>query len=162
MIFSDASLLEMAHYLPQRSESFARINGVGAAKLDEYGESFMSVIRHHSRANGLTERTIPSRLRTRERKPASKLASPTIQETKRLLSENLSISQISRRRGMSERTIIGHLEKLAQKGEDLHLDHLRQGNRILSSEDMEQVVLTPACLETLGLDSDFTGLFLAQ
>ena len=125
MIFSDASLQEMAHYLPQRSESFARINGVGAAKLDEYGESFMSVIRDHSRANGLTERTIPSRLRARERKPASKLASPTIQETKRLLSENLSISDISRRRGMSERTIIGHLEKLAQKGEDLQLDHLK-------------------------------------
>ena len=125
MIFSDASLQEMAHYLPQRSESFARINGVGAAKLDEYGESFMSVIRYHCHANGLTERTIPSRLRTRETKPASKLASPTIQETKRLLSENLSISQISRRRGMSERTIIGHLEKLAQKGEDLQLDHLR-------------------------------------
>ena len=34
------------------------------------------------------------------------------------------IAEIAQRREISGRTVIGHLEKLAQKGEDLQLDHL--------------------------------------
>jgi ATP-dependent DNA helicase RecQ len=45
IIFGDVSLREMAFYLPQDSDSFMQITGVGRKKLAEYGEVFLAVIR---------------------------------------------------------------------------------------------------------------------
>lgn len=44
IIFSDVSLQEMAYYLPQSLENFAKISGVGAEKLAQFGETFLKVI----------------------------------------------------------------------------------------------------------------------
>lgn len=43
-MFSDASLMEMAHYLPQDEEAFLQINGVGQHKLKRYGDGFLNII----------------------------------------------------------------------------------------------------------------------
>ncbi len=45
IVFSDATLKEMASSLPQDEESFLEINGVGLVKLERYGKQFMSKIR---------------------------------------------------------------------------------------------------------------------
>lgn len=47
IIFGDKALQEMATYFPQTSSAFLEINGVGNQKLSQFGEKFMSVIRHH-------------------------------------------------------------------------------------------------------------------
>ena len=44
MIFSDATLREMAHHKPQTKKEFLSIKGVGNQKLDEYFEGFVSTI----------------------------------------------------------------------------------------------------------------------
>jgi ATP-dependent DNA helicase RecQ len=44
MIFSDATLREMAHHKPQTKGEFLSIKGVGNQKLDEYFEGFVSTI----------------------------------------------------------------------------------------------------------------------
>lgn len=44
MIFSDATLHEMAHYKPQTPDDLLNITGVGQFKLAEYGEQFFAVI----------------------------------------------------------------------------------------------------------------------
>jgi ATP-dependent DNA helicase RecQ len=141
VVFSDASLQEMAYYLPQSLDSFSRINGVGQAKLSEYGESFLSVIRRHAETHGLTERPIPSR---RERRSGRRAApgdgdssspspdspgpprrpGPTYYETKGLLEQGLTIYQVAQQRGLGEGTIINHLERLVMAGEKLDLAHL--------------------------------------
>jgi len=59
MIFSDASLREMAIYYPQSPESFVQMQGVGAVKLERYGETFLSVIRTYCREMGIDERVKP-------------------------------------------------------------------------------------------------------
>ena len=122
MIFSDASLQEMAHYLPQSYESFARINGVGAAKLEEYSEGFLAVIRHHAHTYDLKERVLPSRRRERDRSVQRK--GSTYDETRELLSQKLSISEIAEQRGLTEGTVINHLERLVRAGEKLDLAHV--------------------------------------
>ncbi len=48
VIFSDASLAEMAARLPQEQEDFRRIHGVGEYKFDRYGPAFMDEIRRFS------------------------------------------------------------------------------------------------------------------
>lgn len=44
MIFADRALIEMAETKPMTLDAFARINGVGATKLEKYGAAFLSVI----------------------------------------------------------------------------------------------------------------------
>jgi len=45
VIFLDATLAQMAAERPQTLAELAQINGVGAAKLERYGEQFLAVIR---------------------------------------------------------------------------------------------------------------------
>jgi ATP-dependent DNA helicase RecQ len=48
VIFSDRSLIDMAARAPRNSADFAAIHGVGAAKLREFSEVFLSVIAKHA------------------------------------------------------------------------------------------------------------------
>jgi ATP-dependent DNA helicase RecQ len=49
IIFNDATLMEMAGAKPRTIDEFAGLSGVGAAKLERYGEIFLEVIaRHHA------------------------------------------------------------------------------------------------------------------
>jgi ATP-dependent DNA helicase RecQ len=45
VIFHDATLMEMLERKPQNLDELSTINGVGAAKLDKYGEAFLEVVR---------------------------------------------------------------------------------------------------------------------
>jgi ATP-dependent DNA helicase RecQ len=45
VIFHDATLRELAQRRPANLSDFALISGVGARKLEAYGEAFLSVIR---------------------------------------------------------------------------------------------------------------------
>lgn len=47
VVFSDASLADMAESLPQNSRMFLDISGVGQTKLERYGERFLGVIQRH-------------------------------------------------------------------------------------------------------------------
>ncbi len=44
MVFSDATLLEMAHEKPKNKQEMLNISGVGEVKWERYGEAFLNVI----------------------------------------------------------------------------------------------------------------------
>jgi ATP-dependent DNA helicase RecQ len=48
IVFSDATLRDMAQLLPRTSEEFLEVNGVGTVKLERYGAAFLACIREHS------------------------------------------------------------------------------------------------------------------
>ena len=122
IVFGDASLQQMAYYLPQSSESFGQIAGVGGAKLSEYGPDFLAIIRDYTQAHGLVERPNPS---TRDEAPRlAPKAGSTYDETRRLLDQKLDIAEIARRRGLAESTILAHIERLADFGGQPSIDHL--------------------------------------
>jgi len=56
---------------------------------------------------------------------AKKVPGSTYLETKSLLAKKLSIKEIANRRGMTDSTIFGHLEKLLARGDELDLEHLK-------------------------------------
>jgi ATP-dependent DNA helicase RecQ len=58
IIFSDVSLREMARKYPMNSSEFRRIPGVGAQKLKDFGEVFLSEIKSHLADN--SRRTFPN------------------------------------------------------------------------------------------------------
>ncbi|TPI55928.1 DNA helicase RecQ [Mesorhizobium sp. B3-1-3] len=47
VVFSDRTLIDMAERRPRDIDDFAEVNGVGAAKLKEFGEAFLSAIAAH-------------------------------------------------------------------------------------------------------------------
>ncbi|MBL4918063.1 DNA helicase RecQ [Szabonella alba] len=57
VIFPDRTLIEMAETRPRDLDGMARINGVGAKKLDSYGRAFLEVI------NGTADGLHPQRMR---------------------------------------------------------------------------------------------------
>ena len=199
VVFSDATLQQMAHWIPQSRESLSRISGVGSVKLEQLGGEFLEAIQSHAREHGLEDRTPPSRKRDASggskrgdktgetaysvdeigqeharayekwspeedeelvrkhgagpnipdlaehfgrrpsairsrlknlglRKPGTKDRSPTYDQTGRLFRQGLSIEEVARRRGLTQGTIVSHLEFLATAGEQLDLDrHLPAG-----------------------------------
>jgi len=44
IVFNDRTLIEMAEQRPQNLDDMAKVNGVGAKKLEKYGDAFLSVI----------------------------------------------------------------------------------------------------------------------
>jgi ATP-dependent DNA helicase RecQ len=49
VVFADRSLIEMAAIRPQSLEDMRLVHGVGAAKLERYGQPFLEVVRAHPR-----------------------------------------------------------------------------------------------------------------
>ena len=47
LVFSDRSLIDMARYRPLDQEAFSRIHGVGAVKLQDFADSFITAIAAH-------------------------------------------------------------------------------------------------------------------
>lgn len=122
IIFGDRTLQEMAHYYPQSLTSLANVFGVGKEKLTQYGEIFLGDIREYAQAKGLEERDISS-MRTPERKPVLLAASDTVQETTRLFAEKKTVEEIAQQRSLVIGTILQHLEKALDEGEELDASH---------------------------------------
>ena len=119
VIFGDATLQQMAHYFPQSRESLSRISGVGARKLEVFGDAFLSVIVDFARSNNLEEKEVP----VRRRKGSSRVraAGSTYDQTKQLLHQGLTVEEVAQQRGLAKSTIAGHIERLIQAGEQLDL-----------------------------------------
>ncbi len=123
VIFGDASLIQMAFYLPQDRENFGRINGVGREKLDRFGPVFTEEIKTYAREKGLSGKAAPAKRKERTRTTGR--AGSTYEETKRFLADKLPLETIAQERGLAVGTILGHLEKMIQEGEELEIGYLR-------------------------------------
>ena len=125
VIFGDVTLRQMAAYLPQSRESLSHISGVGAAKLEQWGEAFLEIIRSHADEQGLAERPVPGSRRTRESSGSGvSRHGATYAATKQLLEQGRSLTEVAAERGLSVRTVVGHVEKLVDNGEDFDLGPL--------------------------------------
>ena len=122
VIFNNQSLHDMALKTPRTLAEFARISGVGEAKLRDFSGPFIEVIKDYVKANNGSllydaESTDIQENRTR-------IVVQSFLETGRIISEGATISEAAEQRGLKETTVLGHLERLVQEGEDVSLDHL--------------------------------------
>ena len=54
MVFADKSLIDMARLKPTTPSEMSAVHGVGEAKLRQYGEVFLDVIRQHAAEHAVT------------------------------------------------------------------------------------------------------------
>ena len=122
VVFGDVALRHMAASRPTTLEAFGRIPGVGKAKLEAYGAAFVDAICGYSDAHGLAaaEGTIEGTARRSNGHRAS-----TYDSTRELLARGRSVEAIARERGISAKTVLGHIEHLARRGEPLEVGHLQ-------------------------------------
>ena len=69
IIFSDATLLELATYLPQTEQEIRQISGFGDIKLAKYGKPFLNVVMDYCARKGLASKIsekIPKRERSKK------------------------------------------------------------------------------------------------
>jgi ATP-dependent DNA helicase RecQ len=116
-VFSDATLLEMATYLPLRTSDLSNISGFGNLKLVKYGSLFLDPIIDYCRLNGLaTKIDVKAPKRQRAVTVSNK---PT--ETKKislgLFKMGKDIDQIAFERELKRSTIEEHLGHFVFTGE---------------------------------------------
>lgn len=128
IIFSDATLMEMATYLPQSLDELGCVSGVGRSKLQKYGCRFLDVIVNHCRERSFASRIALKRAK-RERNEAPERDNVTKQETLSLFRQGKSVEEIVFIRKLSPATVESHLAFYVHNGE-LPLDELVDRDKI--------------------------------
>ncbi|MDQ3323125.1 MAG: DNA helicase RecQ [Acidobacteriota bacterium] len=131
VIFSDATLIEMATFLPQDENEMRRISGVGDLKLEKYAADFLREIEVYCENNNLESR-IDLKSPKRERKVRTKRderGNNTYDTTLDMFKSGLSIEEIAEVREMAKSTIESHLVRFIQSGE-IMLDDLVHERKI--------------------------------
>ncbi len=116
-VFGDATLRQLATHMPLDRDAFLRVRGVGQSKLDQYGDAFLATIRDHAAARGVA----PS-----GRAPAAPTPGlgRTHMQTLDLVREGSNIAEIAAARGISQQTVLTHLERLMDDGESFDITHI--------------------------------------
>ncbi|MBN8703433.1 MAG: DNA helicase RecQ [Bacteroidetes bacterium] len=117
IILSDASLLELATFLPQTTSELQKISGFGKVKMERYAAFVLPLIQEYCKNNNLTSR-INLKQPKRERKSKSGIEqNGSIDVSLNLYKQGKSISEIALARGFSESTIQGHLVECVSSGQ---------------------------------------------
>ncbi|MCA1623465.1 MAG: DNA helicase RecQ [Acidobacteria bacterium] len=119
VVFSDATLVEMATYLPQTEVEMRKISGIGDLKMEKYGADFLREIKNYCRVNKLESR-INLKIPKRERKSRTKRdehGNNTYEISLDMFKSGLSIAGIAEMRGMAQSTIETHLVRFIPTGE---------------------------------------------
>jgi len=98
MIFHDATLMEMVDRRPQTLEQLGLISGVGAKKLEAYGDEFLSVIAEYEGA-------------------ASDDINDSTAETIKLVCDGMKPLEIAHKRDLTLNTVYTHLANAIAKSE---------------------------------------------
>jgi len=118
VVFHDTTLSEMVRTLPVSPEEMGALHGMGARKMERYGDEFLAVICEHV---GERQLTPPERQEKTEvppePEPSNDLVaslSPTVFETHRLLQQGKTPDEIATNRGLTKSTIYNHIADLIE------------------------------------------------
>lgn len=110
VVFSDATLSEMAQKKPISEAQMKAVSGIGAEKFRRYGEAFINEVLNFARENT---------------KPGTRVVKGmTFVETLDLYNEGYSVAVIAEKRDLNPVTIISHLVKLKEDGHPVDLKSL--------------------------------------
>ncbi|EHQ27632.1 DNA helicase RecQ [Mucilaginibacter paludis] len=133
VILSDATLLEIATYLPASLLELRQVSGFGDVKLQRYGQEFMDIVATYCQQHQLSSR-MSKKSPKRERKPKAPGANNTQVETFNLFRAGLDVKQIAEERKLSPLTVESHLARFIQTGE-LDVSELVSENKISTIKD---------------------------
>ncbi len=133
MVFSDASLRDMAARIPLTIEEFGDITGVGEHKKEEYGNKFTAVLKNfkEERSGDFVFRSSLSRKRKPRKSTSGK--TDTVMASVKKFWNGETIEQIAADRDLTSSTILGHLSKRYASHRDVDV------RQFLTGVDMDYV-----------------------
>ena len=113
IVFTDNVLLEMSASRPSNEEKMLAIPGIGNAKMESYGPSFLEAIRDYCDRTGATQDVV---WRTDDPKPLPNAVrlSGTKSITIPLLKQQRPLEEIASKAGVTVGTVSNHLSELIQ------------------------------------------------
>jgi ATP-dependent DNA helicase RecQ len=136
LIFTDATLEEMADKKPVSGEEMLDISGVGQAKLDNYGTDFIN--------------TILEFVKAKQKGGNSVKKGSTFLVTLELYHQGLSVREIANERDLNPMTIYSHLSQLYEKGNDIDI------SRFIDPEELDIVT---AAIAKIGVPKTLKEMF---
>jgi ATP-dependent DNA helicase RecQ len=156
IILSDASLVELATYLPHTLEELSQISGFGYTKLERYGKHFHNAVETYCRAQQLTSR-IHLKVPKRQRPERPARETDTKLQTYELFTRGYSVDAICTERELRRSTIEDHLEFFLVTGK-ISIDQLMDATKIeaiqKALENTNSGLLSPV-RDLLGPDYSF-------
>ena len=119
LVFSDASLVDMARRRPSTPEQFLEVNGVGERKAVKYGRQFLAAIRKFEGLGALPQGT-------------------TYKETLILHNARVPLGDMASIKGVTTDTILGHIARLTDE------DMITDFSAYISRHDFETITHTLA------------------
>lgn len=123
VIFSDATLVEMATYLPQSEREMRKISGVGDLKMEKYGTVFLRRINDYCLKTQLVSRMDLKEERRTSAKRTKRNAGgkDTSRISLELFRDGRTIAEIAAERSLQPGTVENHLARFISTGEvELH------------------------------------------
>lgn len=135
MVFSDASLKDMASRFPLDDNEFADITGVGVHKHDKYGQQFLKEIEafKDQRPASFVYR---SSTKKKEKRSSISGLSSTVMESVESFWAGKTVEQIAEERSLKSDTILSHLGKRYGTHQDIEVDPLIEGVDLEQLEKM--------------------------
>jgi ATP-dependent DNA helicase RecQ len=165
IIFGDKTLREMAIYYPQTETEFMEISGVGHQKLEQFGERFLDTISEYVQTHDI-QRKIKSAPQI-VKKIKSVYEGSTFDETKKFLKQKIAIPAIAEIRGLTQGTILTHIEKIIEENPEMDISYLKPNDperfeTIASAlRKIDSVALSPV-KEILGEEYSYDEIKLAR
>lgn len=145
IVLSDATLMELATYLPHNREEFFKISGFGQVKIEKYGKQFWDVVAAYCRENNLKSR-IHLKTAKRIRRDRPEKETDTKQQTFELFRSGNSIIEIAEKRTLSQSTIENHLAFYIERG-SLELEEVMDVSKVepiqKAIQQLNTVALSP-------------------
>jgi ATP-dependent DNA helicase RecQ len=162
IVVSDATLVELATYLPQNIQELSVISGFGNVKIDKYGSAVLEQIQRYCLLHNLTSRMHYKPAKTL-RKPKVEVDSETKRQTLNLYNQGKTIPEIAKLRDYSISSIEAHLAFYVQQ-RILPIESLLPSEKITAIQQTVDNIgtnrLTPI-KEALGDDYTFSDIKFA-
>lgn len=142
LVAGSKTLIEMADYLPLNEKDLLKINGFGPAKVEKYGQQFLSVIQRYCTENNLTSQMneiVEKKREKKEKKPKGESNRITLE----MYNAGKTIDEIVVERGLAVSTICSHLYSYVVTG-------LLDFNNFVSADKREKAMKLMEQAEEIG------------
>lgn len=129
VVFSDATLRQMAREYPANDREFGRVSGVGERKLREFGPAFLAEIAGHLREHPRQSFAKDTGGAT----PGPGSLSDTARESFKAFQSGRSVAEIARQRGIAAGTVCRHIAQAIEVGETVDT------SKLLTSADQKNI-----------------------
>ncbi|MFT6150285.1 MAG: ATP-dependent DNA helicase RecQ [Saprospiraceae bacterium] len=165
LVFSDATLEDMAANKPTTELEMLDVSGVGKFKMEKFGQPFIDKVEAYMAENNI-EKTKIKLIKTATKKKPKMKRGETYQVTLQLYKQGLTPEQIAEQREISPNTIYSHLAKLYKDGENIQLGRYVKKMEMQQILDvikgMDEPIVAKEVYEALKEELDYTKIRLTM